>query len=188
MQEKQQRQEQEKAESSGKDTTIQREEQTSESQKQEDGKAEEQKFQPLDVSKIDRNEVEKQGIKWENLEPHLKAMSYGHKSTNMIPMNPEMEDGVRNPTKGRVSLEEMPDGTIRTVPHYYQEKPNLDAPLHGVMLAEDVKTNLLETHNAERVLDLELTPGVKTACYVSLDKQTNGLEVLLASLINIPEK
>lgn len=146
-------------------------------------------FQPMDVSKIDRADLERKGIKWEDVEPHLKAMSYGHKSNKMIEMNPEMEPGgMRVPTKGRISLEEQPDGSIKAIPHYHQEKPNLDAPLHGTKLDNEAKANLMTTGNAGKVIELELTPGKKEPCYVTLDKMTNGLEVLPVSQIGPIDK
>ncbi len=146
-------------------------------------------FQPLDVSKINRADLERKGINWEAMEPHLKAMSYGHKSNALIEMNPEMEPGgMRVPTKGRISLEEQPDGSIKTIPHYYQEKPNLNVPLHGTLLDNEAKNNLLATGNAGKVIELELTPSKKEPCYVTLDKMTNGLEVLPVSQIGSIDK
>ncbi|GHT57850.1 hypothetical protein AGMMS50239_01080 [Bacteroidia bacterium] len=146
-------------------------------------------FQPMDVSKIDRADLERKGIKPEAIEPHLKAMSYGHKSNGLIEMNPEMEPGgMRIPTKGRISLEEQPDGSIKAIPHYYQEKPNLDAPLRGILLDDEAKANLTTTGNAGKVIELELTPGKKEPCYVTLDKQTNGLEVLPVNQIGPIDK
>lgn len=146
-------------------------------------------FQPMDVSKIDRADLERKGIKWDDVEPHLKAMSYGHKSNKMIEMNPEMEPGgMRVPTKGRISIEEQSDGSIKAIPHYYQEKPNMDAPLHGALLDNETKANLTTTGNAGKVIELELTPGKKEPCYVTLDKQTNGLEVLPVSQIGPIDK
>ena len=146
-------------------------------------------FQPMDVSKIDRADLERKGIKWEDVEPHLKAMSYGHKSNKIVEMNPEMEPGgMRVPTKGRISLEEQPDGSIKAIPHYHQEKPNLDAPLHGTKLDDEAKANLMTTGNAGKVIELELTPGKKEPCYVTLDKMTNGLEVLPVSQIGPIDK
>lgn len=146
-------------------------------------------FQPMDVSKIDRADLERKGIKWDDVEPHLKAMSYGHKSNKLIEMNPEMEPGgMRIPTKGRISLEEQPDGSIKAIPHYYQDKPNLDAPLHGILLDDETKTNLTTTGNAGKVIELELTLGKKEPCYVTLDKLTNGLEVLPVNQIGPIDK
>jgi hypothetical protein len=143
-----------------------------------------QSFQPLDVSKIDREDMERKGISWEAIEPHLRAMSYGHKSTALVDMSPELEQGgMRVPTKGRVSLEQQPDGSIRVVPHYWQEKHNLDVPLHGVILPDDVKANLEVTRHAGRLVDLELTPGKPEPCFISIDKHTNTLEVLPLSAL-----
>ncbi len=140
-----------------------------------------QTFQPYDTSKIDLKDLEKKGIRMEDLEPHLKAMSYQHKSPGLIEMNPEVSPGVRIPTKGRASLEEQQDGSLKVIPHYWQEKPNLDAPLYGVVLPDDVKKNIEQTRHAGKILDLELTPGQKIPCFVSRDQYTNTLEVLPVS-------
>jgi hypothetical protein len=145
-------------------------------------------FQPMDVSKIDRQELQKYGINAADLEPHLKAMSYGHKSPQMIPLNPELESGIRVPTKGRVSLEEQADGSLKIIPHYWQEKPNLDAPFHGVVLNEQDKENLRQSLNAGRVIELEPAPGQKIPAFVSLDRLTNKLEALPVENISIPNK
>jgi hypothetical protein len=145
-------------------------------------------FQPMDVSKIDRQELQKYGINAADLEPHLKAMSYGHKSPQMIPLNPELESGIRVPTKGRVSLEEQADGSLKIIPHYWQEKPNLDAPFHGVLLNEQDKENLRQSLNVGRVIELEPSPGQKIPTFVSLDRLTNKLEALPVENISIPNK
>lgn len=145
-------------------------------------------FQPMDVSKIDKQELQKYGINAADLEPHLKAMSYGHKSPQMIPMNPELETGIRIPTKGRVSLEEQADGPLKIIPHYWQDKPNLDAPFHGILLNEQDKENLRQSLNAGRVIELAPTPGQKIQAFVSLDRLTNKLEALPVENISIPNK
>ncbi len=143
-----------------------------------------QTYQPLDTEKIDRADMERKGIQMEAIEPHLKAMSYGHKSKGLVDMSPELEPGgTRIPTKGRVSLEEQPDGSIRVIPHYWQEKPNLDAPLYGVMLPDDVKASLEATRHGGRLVDLELTPGKPESCFISIDPHTNTLEVLPLSAL-----
>lgn len=57
-------------------------------------------FEPLDVTKIDLADMEKKGIRMEDIELHLKAMSYGHKSNGLVEMNPELENRMRVPPKG----------------------------------------------------------------------------------------
>lgn len=143
-----------------------------------------QSFQPYDTSKIDLQDLEKKGIRMEDLEPHLRAMSFHHKSPGLIDMNPEIAPGVRIPIKGRASLEEQPDGTLKVIPHYWQEKANLDVPFYGIMLPDDVKANIEQTRHAGRILDLELTPGEKTPCFVSRDGLTNTLEYMPVSEFN----
>lgn len=140
------------------------------------------RFEPMDVSKIDQADMEKKGIRMEDLEPYMRAMSYGHKSHGMIEMHPEMEPGgMRVTTRGRVSLEEQEDGTLKVIPHYYREKCDLDSPFHGVMLDEEAKRNITETRHAGKVIDLELTPGQMTPCFVSRDKWTNELVAMPVS-------
>lgn len=59
------------------------------------------RFEPMDVSKIDLEDMARKGIRMEDLEPHLKAMSYGYPSHGLIEMNPEMEPGgLRVTTRG----------------------------------------------------------------------------------------
>lgn len=140
------------------------------------------RFEPMDISRIDTADMERMGIRMEDLEPHLKAMSYGHKSHGLIEMRPEMEPGgMRVTTKGRVSLEEQADGSLKVVPHYYREKCDLDAPFHNVLLDDEAKRNIVETRHAGKVIDLELEPGRMTPCYVSRDKWTNELVAMPVS-------
>lgn len=145
--------------------------------------AQEQRFEPLDTSKIDLDDLAKKGIRMEDIEPHLRAMSYGHKSNGLVDMNPELESGLRVATKGRVSLEEQADGSLKVIPHYWQERPNLDAPFHGVLLDDEVKNNFTNGRHAGKVLDLELEQGKLTPCYVSRDKWTNTLEYMPVELL-----
>lgn len=146
------------------------------------------RFEPMDISKIDMAGMERMGIRMEDLEPHLKVMSYGHKSHGLIEMRPEMEPGgMRVTTKGRVSLEEQADGTLKVVPHYYREKCDLDAPFHNVLLDDEAKRNIIETRHAGKAIDLELEPGKMTPCYVrATSGQTNSLRCLSRISINAP--
>lgn len=99
-------------------------------------------------------------------------------------MSPELEaGGMRVTTKGRVSLEEQADGLLKIIPHYWQERPNLDIPFHGVLLDEQTKANLLTTRHAGKILDLELSQGELTPCFVSIDKWTNTLEALPVAML-----
>ncbi|MCM1301801.1 MAG: DUF3945 domain-containing protein [Bacteroides cellulosilyticus] len=144
---------------------------------------EQQTFEPMDVSKIDLDDLVKKGIRMEDLEPHLRAMSYGHKSNGLVEMSPELESGLRIPTKGRVSLEEQPDGSLRIIPHYWQEKVDFSVPFHGVLLDEETIKNIETTRHAGKIINLELEPGKTTPCFVSRDKWTNTLEYMPVELL-----
>ena len=142
-------------------------------------KADEQKndFKQFDTNRIPESEYEKYGIKPENIEGELKAMSYGYKSPHLVDINPSIE-GVDYPMKARLSLEEQPDGSLKFIPHPLQQQVDLDKPFQGIMLPDDVKENLLATGNSGKIVELEPTPGEKVPSLVSIDKLTNRLEAV----------
>lgn len=135
-------------------------------------------FKQFDTNRIPESEYQKYGIKPENLEGELKAMSYGYKSPHLVDINPNIE-GVDYPMKARLSLEEQPDGSLKFIPHPQQQQVDLDKPFQGIILPNDVKDNLLSTGNSGRVVELEPhTPGEKVPSLVSIDKLTNRLEAV----------
>ena len=135
-------------------------------------------FKQLDTNRIPESEYQKYGIKPENIEGELRAMSYGYKSPHLVDIKPEIE-GVEYPMKARLSLEEQPDGSLKFIPHPYQHQVDLNKPFQGIMLPNDVKENLLATGNSGRVVELEPhTPGEKVPSLVSIDKLTNRLEAV----------
>lgn len=134
-------------------------------------------FKQFDTNRIPESEYQKYGIKPENLEGELKAMSYGYKSPHLVDINPKIE-GVDYPMKARLSLEEQPDGSLKFVPHPQQQQVDLEKPFQGIMLPNDVKENLLATGNSGRVVELEPRPGEKVPSLVSIDKLTNRLEAV----------
>lgn len=142
-------------------------------------KTDEQKpeFKQFDTSRIPESEYQKYGIKPENVEGELKAMSYGYKSPHLVDIKPEIE-GVEYPMKARLSLEEQPDGSLKFIPHPQQQQVDLDKPFQGIMLPNDVKDSLLATGNAGRVVELEPKPGEKVPSLISIDKLTNRLEAV----------
>lgn len=170
-------QQQEKSETTEKEVTN---EKTNEMKPTTEQKTDEQKseFKQFDTSRIPESEYQKYGIKPENVEGELKAMSYGYKSPHLVDIKPEIE-GVEYPMKARLSLEEQLDGSLKFVPHPQQQQVDLDKPFQGIMLPDDVKENLLATGNAGRVVELEPhTPGEKVPSLISIDKLTNRLEAV----------
>ena len=170
-----------------KDYMNQQEQSTKESEKQVQIEKKEEKmdttteqkteFKQFDTNRIPESEYQKYGIKPENLEGELKAMSYGYKSPHLVDINPKIE-GVDYPMKARLSLEEQPDGSLKFVPHPQQQQVDLEKPFQGIMLPNDVKENLLATGNSGRVVELEPRPGEKVPSLISIDKLTNRLEAV----------
>ena len=134
-------------------------------------------FKQFDTNRIPESEYQKYGIKPENIEGELKAMSYGYKSPHLVDINPNIE-GVDYPMKARLSLEEQPDGSLKFIPHPQQQQVDLEKPFQGIMLPNDVKENLLATGNGGRVVELEPRPGEKMPSLISIDKLTNRLEAV----------
>jgi hypothetical protein len=134
-------------------------------------------FKQFDTNRIPESEYQKYGIKPENIEGELKAMSYGYKSPHLVDINPKIE-GVDYPMKARLSLEEQLDGSLKFTPHPYQNQVDLEKPFQGIMLPNDVKENLLAMGNGGRVVELEPRPGEKVPSLVSIDKLTNRLEAV----------
>ena len=167
---------QEKSETKEKDVTNEKSDKMEPTTEQ---KADDQKteFKQFDTNRIPESEYQKYGIKPENLENDLKAMSYGYKSPHLVDINPNIE-GVEYPMKARMSLEEQADGSLKFIPHPYQNLVDLDKPFQGIMLPNDVRESLLTTGNAGRVVELEPRPGEKVPSLVSIDKLTNRLEAV----------
>ena len=143
-------------------------------------------FKQFDTSRIPESEYQKYGIKPENLEGELKAMSYGYKSPHLVDINPNIE-GVDYPMKARLSLEEQTDGSLKFVPHPQQQQVDFEKPYQGIILPNDVVERLLATGNGGRAIELEPTPGEKVLSLVSLDKLTNRIEAVALKDINIPQ-
>ena len=180
-----------------KDYMNQQEQSTKESEKQVQPEKKEEKmdttaeqkteFKQFDTSRIPESEYQKYGIKPENLEGELKAMSYGYKSPHLVDINPKIE-GVDYPMKARLSLEEQPDGSLKFIPHPQQQQVDLEKPFQGIMLPNDVKENLLATGNSGQVVELQPIPnGEKVPSLVSIDKLTNRLEAVPLDKFNVSQ-
>jgi hypothetical protein len=151
-------------------------------------KADEQKptFEPFDPNRINVESIDRLGINWKDVEPHLKAMLFGHKSPGLVPMVLHVE-GMEIPTTGRLSLAEQADGELYLVPHFYHHKLDLDIPFQGVLLSDADKEHLLATGNAGRIINLEPEAGKIIPSYVSIDKITNTLEAIPTEKVSIPQ-
>jgi len=169
--------EQEQSTKESKKQTVPEETQENMETKNKKNEQQQSEFKQFDTNRIPESEYQKYGIKPENLEGELKAMSYGYKSPHLVDINPNIE-GVDYPMKARLSLEEQPDGSLKFISHPQQQQVDLEKPFQGIMLPNDVKENLLATGNAGRVVELEPKPGEKVPSLISIDKLTNRLEAV----------
>jgi hypothetical protein len=153
-----------------------------------DGTMQEQaqgRFQPLDLNRLDWNEVDKLGLLGDDLSKSLKAMAYGHKSPGLVDVR---VDGTEMQSKARLSLVEQPDGSLTIQTHPKQEKPDFGKSFMGVQFTEEDIKQFQTTGNGNRVFDLEATPGgEKVPSLVSLDRQTNRFETIALSDIQISD-
>ncbi|MDR0368893.1 MAG: DUF3945 domain-containing protein, partial [Bacteroidales bacterium] len=150
------------------------------------GQEQQNDFKQFDIERIPESEYQKYGIKPQDIETELKAMSFGYKSPHLVEISPEIE-GVDYPMKARLSLEEQPDGSLKFVVHPQQQQVDLEKPFQGIMLPNDVKENLLATGNGGRVVELEPRPGEKVLSLVSIDKLTNRLEAVPLDKLTISQ-
>ena len=146
-----------------------------------------QRFQPIDLNKIDWKQVDNLNIQPQDLEGALKAMLWGHKSPNVVDIK-IIAGGQEYPMQARLSLETKPDGTVQPVTYPKQEKPDFDKPFMGVTFTKEDIENLKNTGNGNRIFELEKTPGgEKVPSLVSLDPKTNRFEAIAAADVNIPK-
>lgn len=145
------------------------------------------KYQPLDLNRLDRKEVEKLGLSGENLQDMLKAMVYGHKSPGLVDIKPTV-NGQEFPMQARLSLERQADGSIRMITHPKQEQPDFEKPFMGVVFTGQDKEQFQQTGHGGRVFDLEpVAGGGKVPALISLDKLTNRFEAVALTDIYIPQ-
>ena len=90
--------------------------------------------------------------------------------------------------EARLSLHENPDGSIKVVPHFIRQEPNLNDEFHGVKFTKEDKEMLKTTGNLGRVIDLKDAKGNTIPSYVSIDRKTNELIALPVSALYIRNK
>jgi hypothetical protein len=142
-------------------------------------------FKQMDVSKIPDAEFKKFGLSPEAINNELNAMSWGFKSPHLVDMNLNIDDGETLNIKGRLALEEQPDGSLRFKVFARQEAVDLEKPYMGVVLPGDVTENLLATGHGGRVVDVLNEKGEVTPSLLSIDKLTNRIEAVPVSSINV---
>ena len=139
-------------------------------------------------SDVDWKELERFGVKKENLsEKDMKAlMNYG--KTNLVTVNPTF-GGDSYELQARLSFQKTEDGKMKLAPHFVRHEPRLDIPYNGYTFTDEDKKNLKQTGNLGRLVDVADTKtGEMRPSYISIDRLTNEIVDIPASKIRIPDR
>lgn len=139
-------------------------------------------------SDVDWKELERFGVKKENLsEKDMKAlMNYG--KTNLVTVNPTF-GGDSYELQARLSFQKTEDGKMKLAPHFVRHEPRLDIPYNGYTFTDEDKKNLKQTGNLGRLVDVADTKtGEMRPSYISIDRLTNEIVDIPASKVRIPDR
>ena len=137
---------------------------------------------------VDWKELERFGVKKENLsEKDMKAlMNYG--KTNLVTVNPTF-DGDSYELQARLSFQKTENGKMKLAPHFVRHEPRLDIPYNGYTFTDEDKKNLKQTGNLGRLVDVADTKtGEMRPSYISIDRLTNEIVDIPASKVRIPDR
>ena len=139
-------------------------------------------------SDVDWKELERFGVKRENLsEKDMKAlMNYG--KTDMVTVNPAF-GGESYELQARLSFQKTEDGKLKLTPHFVRHEPRLDLPHNGYTFTDEDRKNLKQTGNLGRLVDVADTKtGEMRPSYISIDRLTNEIVDVPASKVRIPDR
>lgn len=167
-----------------------KQEEKKETPQQEKKSEEKQSYKPIDETRIDWDKMkENYGIDRDALEASgdLKKM-LNYRKSSLITVTPNF-GGERFEIEARLSLKEMPDGSIGIVPHPMRKEPKLEEEFKGHTFTDEDKAALGKTGNMGRVVDLvDKSMGEIIPSYISIDRQTNNIESIAVKDVFIPKK
>lgn len=146
-----------------------------------------QRFKQIDESKINWDNLAAWGITKESIgEQNLRNM-VNNRMSDLVKVTPTFGNE-KYELEARLSLHENPDGSIKVVPHFIRQEPNLNDEFHGVKFTKEDKEMLKATGNLGRVIDLKDAKGNTIPSYISIDRKTNELIALPVSALYIRNK
>ena len=137
---------------------------------------------------VDWKELERFGVKKENLsEKDMKAlMNYG--KTNLVTVNPTF-GGDSYELQARLSFQKTEDGKMKLAPHFVRHEPRLDIPHNGYTFTDEDKKNLKQTGNLGKLVNVADTKtGEMRLAYVSIDRLTNEIVDVPTNKVRIPNR
>lgn len=161
------------------------------SQKVEPGQQQEapkyERPQAIDELKINWDNLKNCGITKESLgEDNLKSM-LNNRMSDLVKVTPTLGNE-KFELEARLSLRQNPDGSVKVVPHFIRQEPNLSEEFHGVKFSREDKDMLKKTGNLGRVIDLKDANGKNIPSLVSIDRKTNEVIALPLSALYIRNK
>jgi hypothetical protein len=139
---------------------------------------------------IDWETMNNLGLNKEKLEKMnlLDPLLRGFKTNELVPVSLNLGTAVTR-MDARLSLQLNDEGAVVVAIHGIRKEPNLSFAFFGHEFSKEDKTNLLQTGNMGRVVNLanpktnETIPSI-----VSIDRLTNELVALRTDFIKIPEE
>lgn len=146
-----------------------------------------QRYRQIDESKINWDNLAAWGITKETVgEQNLRNM-VNNRMSDLVKVTPVFGNE-KYELEARLSLHENPDGSIKVVPHFIRQEPNLNDEFHGVKFSKEDKDMLKATGNLGRVIDLKDAKGNTIPSFVSIDRKTNELIALPVASLYIRNK
>ena len=146
-----------------------------------------QRFQQIDESKINWGNLALWGITKESLgEQNLRNM-VNNRMSDFVKVTPTFGNE-KYELEARLSLHETPDGSVKVVPHFIRQEPNLSQEFHGYTFSKEDKDMLKKTGNLGKVVELKTTDGKVIPSFVSIDRKTNELMALPVAAMYVRNK
>ncbi len=143
--------------------------------------------QAIDENSLNWDSLATWGITKESLgEQNLKSM-LNNRMSDLVKVTPTIGNE-KFELEARLSLHRNPDGSVKVVPHFIRQEPNLNDEFHGVKFSKEDKEMLKATGNLGRVIDLKDAKGNTIPSFVSIDRKTNELIALPAAALYIRNK
>lgn len=146
-----------------------------------------QRFKQIDESKINWDNLALWGITKESLgEQNLRNM-VNNRMSDLVKVTPTFGNE-KYELEARLSLRETPDGSVKVVPHFIRQEPNLSQEFHGYSFSKEDKDMLKKTGNLGKVVELKTADGKVIPSFVSIDRKTNELMALPVAAMYVRNK
>lgn len=146
-----------------------------------------QRFKQIDESAINWNNLSAWGITKESLgEQNLRNM-LNNRMSDLVKVTPTFGNE-KYELEARLSLHQNPEGSVKVIPHFIRQEPNLSQEFHGYTFSKEDKDMLKKTGNLGKVVELKTPDGKVVPSFVSIDRKTNELMALPVAAMYVRNK